>query len=230
MTAPGKRRVRPRPEVPLPNPLPPPLSAEKHNQILIGAGQVFNEDGYEGASMSRIARVAGVSKGTLYNYFPSKAELFAAYVRQTCSERLARVFDDIPADGPAEHMLRLIGRRMLELLVSDTGLAMHRIVLSESVKFPALAEAFFQAGPQAALARMAALIRAQMAAGNLTQADPDYAAQQLVALVQTIPVLRRQLNLCAALSEAEITRMVDGAVALFLLGYAPQMRPRTPAG
>lgn len=47
------------------------LSPEKRTQILAGAAAVFAADGYEGASMARIAAVAGVSKGTLYNPIPS---------------------------------------------------------------------------------------------------------------------------------------------------------------
>jgi TetR/AcrR family transcriptional repressor of mexJK operon len=57
------------------------LSCEKRAQILAGAAEIFARDGYEGASMSSIAGKAEVSKGTLYNYFASKAALFAAYVQ-----------------------------------------------------------------------------------------------------------------------------------------------------
>ena len=51
---------------------------DKKIEILNGAAAVFARDGYEGANVSHIAREAGVSKGTVYNYFPTKAEMFAA--------------------------------------------------------------------------------------------------------------------------------------------------------
>jgi len=66
------------------------LSEEKRARIMAGAGAVFAADGYEGASMAGIAARAGVSKGTLYNYFPSKAALFAAYVRRCSRPMWAR--------------------------------------------------------------------------------------------------------------------------------------------
>ena len=61
------------------------FSPEKRAQILAGAAAVFAADGYEGASMARIAAVAGVSKGTLYNDFDSKAALFTAYVEENAT-------------------------------------------------------------------------------------------------------------------------------------------------
>ncbi|OUI97095.1 TetR family transcriptional regulator, partial [Acetobacter orientalis] len=57
---------------------PSPCTGEseaKRQQILAGAKVVFADHGFEGASMSAIARQAGVSKGTLYNYFTNKADL-----------------------------------------------------------------------------------------------------------------------------------------------------------
>ena len=75
------------------------LSPDKRVQILTGAATVFAADGYEGASMARIAAVAGVSKGTLYNHFDSKAALFTAYVGEKCQQTLARVFDGANHDG-----------------------------------------------------------------------------------------------------------------------------------
>ncbi len=89
------------------------LSPEKRTQILAGAASVFAADGYEGASMARIAAVAGVSKGTLYNHFDSKAALFSAYVGEKCSQHLANVFDSADHDGDPAEVLRGIGKRMV---------------------------------------------------------------------------------------------------------------------
>src|SRR5262249_20915424 len=54
----------------------------KRKQILDGARRVFLDLGFDGASMGEIARVAGVSKGTLYVYFADKHHLFEAIVEQ----------------------------------------------------------------------------------------------------------------------------------------------------
>src|ERR1700712_4673356 len=123
------------------------LSAEKRAQILNGAATVFAADGYEGASMAGIAAVAGVSKGTLYNHFDSKAALFTAYVGEKCDQNLAHVFDGADHDGDPADVLRGIGERMLRMMLSDVGLAIYRVVIAEAAKFPDLARGFFEAGP-----------------------------------------------------------------------------------
>src|SRR4029079_12727748 len=71
--------------------------SSKRRQILDGARKVFLELGFDGASMGEIARAAGVSKGTLYVYFPDKAGLFAAIVEEEKLEQGKVVFNFDPA-------------------------------------------------------------------------------------------------------------------------------------
>ncbi len=123
------------------------FTPEKRAQILRGAAEVFAADGYQGASMARIAAIAGVSKGTLYNYFDTKAALFTSYVEDECARNLSHVFDGADHDGDPAVVLRGIGRRMLRMLLSDVGLAIYRVVIAEAAKFPDLARGFFEAGP-----------------------------------------------------------------------------------
>jgi TetR/AcrR family transcriptional repressor of mexJK operon len=54
---------------------------KRREAILDVARSVFSEEGYAATSMSSIAARLGGSKGTLYNYFKSKEELFGAYAR-----------------------------------------------------------------------------------------------------------------------------------------------------
>jgi AcrR family transcriptional regulator len=196
------------------------LSPEKERQILDGAARAFAADGYEGASMSRIAAVAGVSKGTLYNYFAGKRELFAAFVHRECSGQITLIFDDIDANAALEAVLPLICRRMLDMLTSDTGLLIYRMVVAEAAKFPELAEAFFEAGPRRALAAMARWIEGQCRAGRLEVTDPSFAAEQLFGLMQTRVLMRRRLRLAQSVDDAELDRVVAAGVWVFLRAYA----------
>ena len=79
----------------------------KRRQILDGARRVFLADGFDGASMNDIARVAGVSKGTLYVYFDSKEALFEALIREDRKQQAERLV--IPA-GAADP--RALARRL----------------------------------------------------------------------------------------------------------------------
>src|SRR5690242_2516054 len=86
-------------------PVPDDLQADedsvKRRQILEGARQVFLEHGFDGASMNDVARVAGVSKGTLYVYFDNKVALFEALIREERrqqAERVCTLHDDDSSD------------------------------------------------------------------------------------------------------------------------------------
>ncbi len=201
------------------------LPPEKERQILDGAATVFAADGYEGASMSRIAVEAGVSKGTLYNYFASKAELFAAFVQRECSRNILVLFDDLDREAPPEETLLRIGERMLRMLVSDPGLLMYRMVVAEAGKFPELAQAFWEAGPARVKERMADWIRHNAAAGRLRVDDADFAAEQLAALMQTQLCVKRRLRLIDHVTDEQIQRVVKSAVRVFLHFYGVEKPP-----
>jgi TetR/AcrR family transcriptional repressor of mexJK operon len=195
------------------------LSPEKRAQILVGAAAVFAADGYEGASMARIATVAGVSKGTLYNYFDSKAALFTAYVGETCDRNLGSVFDSADHNGDPAVVLRDIGQRMLRMMLSGPGLTIYRVVIAEAVKFPDLARGFFDAGPARAIGFMADWLAEETRRGRLSVDDPGFAAEQFFNLCQTRLVLRRKLEMLPDPPEAEIDRVIDAAIGMFLRMY-----------
>jgi TetR/AcrR family transcriptional repressor of mexJK operon len=202
------------------------LNPEKRAQILAGAASVFAADGYEGASMARIAAVAGVSKGTLYNHFDSKAALFTAYVGDKCEQYLAHVFDSANHDGDPAEVLRGIGKRMVQMMLSDVGLAIYRVVISEAAKFPDLARGFFDAGPARAIGFMASWLAEETRRGRLTVPDPAFAAEQFFNLCQTRLVLRRKLEMLPDPPDRDIEDVVDASITMFLRTYRSDPVPR----
>src|ERR1700712_3607637 len=113
-------------------------STAKRQQIIRGAQLVFTECGYEGASMSRIAVEAGVSKGTLYNYFDSKSTLFGVLIEQMATVTLANMFQQAHDEDDPAAALHAIALRMIEMILSPGSLVLYRIVVSEASKFPHL--------------------------------------------------------------------------------------------
>jgi AcrR family transcriptional regulator len=195
------------------------LSPEKRAQILVGATAVFAADGYEGASMARIASVAGVSKGTLYNYFDSKAALFTAYVGEKCDQFLAQTFDIANLDGDPAEVLRGIGTRMVRMMLSDAGLAIYRVVIAEAAKFPELARGFFEAGPARAIGFMADWLAEETRRGRLAVPDPAFAAEQFFNLCQTRLVIRRKLEMLPDPPDRDIDAVIQASITMFLRSY-----------
>lgn len=195
------------------------LSPERRARILAGATEIFIADGYEGASMSRIAETANVSKGTLYNYFPSKEALFGAVVRQRCSQFVHEVFSELQDDAPVEPELKRIGSIMMKLMLAPNSQAVFRVVVMEAAKFPELASIFMESGPRVMLRRLTAWLTVQNDAGRLQMSDPQFAAEQFFALTQTRLVLRSRIEPDYRASEVEIEEVLDGAIRVFLSAY-----------
>ncbi len=196
------------------------LSPEKRRQILAGAAAVFASDGYEGASVARIAAEAGVSKGTLYNYFESKSDMFIAWVSDECSRKLGVLFADDGGEAEIGAALNIIGKRAVDMMLSSVGETIYRVVISEADKFPELAKAFYDAGPKRLIASLAARLRDETDRGRLAIDDADFAAEQFFSLCQTRHVMRRKLHLRDDVGEEAIARVVHEAVRMFLNTYA----------
>lgn len=72
----------------------------KFDQVVEGAQEIFLRDGFEGASVDDIARAAGVSKATLYSYFPDKRLLFMEVATRQCSEQARISIEKIDSSRP----------------------------------------------------------------------------------------------------------------------------------
>lgn len=208
-------------------PLSPPTEAQplssprdaRRQAILAIAREVFLVEGYAAASMSAIAAKVGGSKGTLYNYFPSKEALFVAVVQHQCERDRAELWAfDLETDDVAE-TLRVLGRRVIRLMLSDEVLALHRMVVAECTRFPEVGEALYEAGPRQGKLPLIDYLRRAAAKGLLKPADPELMASHAGELVLAGLYRRRLWNVGPAPTEAEMDANVDAAVVVFMAAY-----------
>ncbi len=191
----------------------------KHQLVLEAATSLFMAHGYGAVSMDAIARVAGVSKATLYAHFSSKDQLFATIIGEACQQKIA-LGELLPADATdVRAALTAFGGRLLRFFLEDRALAIHRVVIGESTRFPELGRAFYDNGPAALLRTLGAWLAEQGDAGRLAMADPIMAAEQLVGMLRTSLFLRASVGLTAP-SDAEIDATVEAAVTTFVKAYA----------
>jgi AcrR family transcriptional regulator len=183
------------------------------------ARDVFIEEGYAATSMSAIAARVGGSKGTLYHYFRSKSELFGAVIRDDCQQSQTALFDLGSSQHDVCEALKTLGRRFLRLMLSDKVIAIHRIVLAESVRFPEIGEAHYDAGPRQGKILLMGLFAKAVRDGQLNISNPDRAADQLLDLMLSGLYRRRLWNVEPRPTEAEMDANVDAAIALFMNTY-----------
>ncbi|HEY3912803.1 MAG TPA: TetR/AcrR family transcriptional regulator [Stellaceae bacterium] len=193
--------------------------ASKAESILAAAKEEFLANGFGAVSMDTIAREAGVSKATVYAHFAGKEELFGAVIGRECERRFAglRVGELDPGDVRAS--LTLLGRRFLELLLSPDAVALHRIILAEVTRFPALGEVFWRAGPERNLTQIEAFLQRATNAGSLALPDTRLAAEQFAGLVRGETQLRHLLRLGAGADQPGVGEIVAAAVDTFIRAF-----------
>jgi len=191
----------------------------KFDQVLDGAREVFMRDGFEGASVDDIARAAGVSKATLYSYFPDKRLLFSEIARIECNRQAQNALDTIDANAPVETVLRAAADRLVRFFLSDFGLQVYRICVAESHRFPDLGSRFYASGPALLRERLSQLLSAYVARNELIIPDMDLACSQFGELCKSDLFVRRLCGMEAQFTEADIARVVNGVVEMFLARY-----------
>ncbi len=194
-------------------------AADKRTQILEGAVEIFQEEGFSGASMDRIAARAQVSKRTVYNHFESKEVLFRAILDRMSEEvRLALDITFDPGRPIAEQLLAL-GWAEGRLLTDPRFMRMARMVMGETLRDPVIAaETSAKMQHQVVFERFLADAHA---AGVLRAPDPKLAAEQFLGLIKTRafwPVIFSG----QPVSRSEMGTIIDEAVRFFLKNYATE--------
>ena len=196
----------------------------KRRAILQVAREVFLAQGYAATSMSEIAAKVGGSKGTLYNYFRSKEELFAAFMADTCQSQAAAAFDPIAPIGEGRSVresLIEIGVSLMEFLLLDELIAVHRLVVAEAGRFPELGRVFYEVGPSRGEVRFAEYFDRAMAAGHIRRDDPRMVGQRLKDLVMSDVYMRCLWGLDGGMSRAALRAHVEQSVDIFLRAFGP---------
>jgi AcrR family transcriptional regulator len=110
-------------------------------ELLDAALSLFVEKGFAATRSEEVAQRAGVSKGTLYLYYPSKEELFKAVVRQTLSSLIAEGVELASSfEGSTGDLLVALMQTWWERVGNTPAAGIHKIILSEVRNFPELAQ------------------------------------------------------------------------------------------
>lgn len=160
MLPPGQPKFRRRP-------------ADRPAEILSAALEVFAERGFQAARLEEVARRAGVSKGALYLYFETKADLFRAVVTDAISPNLERTKAVASADVPFEQAVRMGVGLLAARVVTDrriTGVV--KLVIAESRNHPELATIWHETVVEPGVRLLSGLIAAAQARGEVRAGDP----------------------------------------------------------
>lgn len=192
----------------------------RRQAILEVAKDIFFQEGYAAASMSAIAARVGGSKGTLYNYFRSKEELFAAVMNDVCGRQANDLLDHMPELGDDPHAaLTEIGVGLCTLILSPDVMAISRLVVAESERFPELGHVFYETGPRQGELRLQAHFERAIAQGHLRPGDTMRLARRFKNLCLGDLFDRRMWGIIPRPDAETLKSSVEEAVFIFLCAY-----------
>ncbi|MFI6106623.1 TetR/AcrR family transcriptional regulator [Streptomyces sp. NPDC051310] len=197
-------------------------SARKHQAIMDAATKVFLDKGYSGTSMDDIAKLAAVSKQTVYKHFADKERLFADIVLAT-TDRIDAMVDlvaDVPADAASlEENLTRLARQFLTALTRPEVLQLRRLIIANADSFPELGAAWYEQGFERVLATLAATFGHLADHGLLRVDDPLLAAHHFSGLLLWIPVNKAMFHGGPQHTQAELDQYAAAGTRAFLAAY-----------
>ncbi|MES1971930.1 MAG: TetR/AcrR family transcriptional regulator [Pseudomonadota bacterium] len=155
---------------------------DRREAIVDAARESFLEQGYAGTSMSGLLKTLGGSKATLWSYFRSKEELFAAVIEQVSASFRSDLQGILSSAGRLEAGLVAFCRRFLLTIGSPDAIATWRMVVAESGRFPELGRIFYDRAAGFTEATLSAYLARHVASGELRPEDPRIMAQVLISL------------------------------------------------
>jgi TetR/AcrR family transcriptional regulator, mexJK operon transcriptional repressor len=195
---------------------------KRDERLILIAAKMFMERGFEGTSIDAVAEAAGVGKATLYARYKDKGELFAAVLQRKIDRWLDLYGMDDDATGAVEEVLLARARRTVAAALTPEAVAINRIVMAQSARFPQLAKLVHEQGWQRSNAAVAALLDRFVKAGEIEVEDTTVAADLFLSLV--IGRQTRMAMLGIETAPEQIDQRVQAAVKLFLDGVRPRKR------
>ena len=166
-------------------------------ELLDAALALFVEKGFAATRAEEVAQHAGVSKGTLYLYYPSKEELFKAVVRQNLTSLIAEGMEALAQhEGSSSDLLAFLMNTWWERVGNTPAAGIHKIVLSEVRNFPELAQFYSDEVVQPADRLFSSAVQRGIDRGEFRPMPVHEVAQALIAPMIFMALHRHSIGAC----------------------------------
>ena len=199
--------------------------AARPAEIVSAALTLFAERGFGAAKLEDVAKAAGIAKGTVYLYFPTKEDLFRAVVRQELLPNLERMEAFAAAfPGSSADLLRALLRRLSELMESELGV-IPKLIVSESGNFPEVAQFYADEVVARGMRLIERALRRGVERGEFRAIEAKHAAPIVFGPVLLMLLWRHSIGRHASF-QFDPKAVVETQLAILLRGLAPD-RPLT---
>jgi len=192
---------------------------EKEREVLDVAADYFLTHGYQGTSISAMARDSGISKESIYRYFSSKKDLFEAVIARELMAYQKRLHSlDIKFDSiPLNVALQKTAESILDAVTTDRTLALRMLIFHETRVSPDIGRYYYDVGPREAYRNLEHIFKFHEDEFDL---GPEKLANYFVSMVLHHTMLLRQCGVDGPYSKARIKRLAAEATADFVGAFA----------
>jgi TetR/AcrR family transcriptional repressor of mexJK operon len=197
----------------------PTISRAKNDTILKAAMRLFLQHGYALTTMDDVARMAKVTKQTVYAHHQSKEQLFTSMLNDLCKRDIPAHMQLDAANTPVEELLEKIGLVVLNTITSPEALGATRLVIAESAHHPKLAELYYARGTRKLVQLLADFIASQNKRKVIVVKDPASAASYFLAMLKGQYYVRMMLRVKPVPSKKQKEAHVREVVRMFMHLY-----------
>lgn len=166
-------------------------------ELLDAALELFVEKGFAATRVEEVAARAGVSKGTLFLYFPSKEELFKAVVRENISGRFSEWNAEFAAfEGSTSDMLKHGMHTWWQRVGATRASGITKLMMSEAQNFPDIAAFYQDEVTQPGHSLIRRILQRGMERGEFRAMDLDYAVYSVIAPLIFLILSRHSTGVC----------------------------------
>jgi AcrR family transcriptional regulator len=166
-------------------------------ELLDAALDLFVEKGFAATRAEEVAARAGVSKGTLFLYFPSKEELFKAVVRENISGRFQEWNHEFEAfEGSSADMVRYCMKMWWERVGATRASGITKLMISEARNFPDLAAFYQREVIQPGQDLIRRILQRGVDKGEFQVMDMDYALFSITAPMVFLIMMKHSMGAC----------------------------------
>jgi len=199
-------------------------------ELLEAALDLFVEKGFAATRAEEVAQRAGVSKGTLFLYFPSKEELFKAVVRDNISGRFQEWNQEFETfEGNSADMLRYCMKVWWERLGATRASGITKLIIGEARNFPDIAAFYQQEVIRPGQGLIRRILQRGIDRGEFQVRDLDYAVFSVTAPMVFLIMMKHSLGACVPQDfpldpERYITSQVENLLNGLLVRPAKETR------
>lgn len=196
--------------------------AQRLQSLASAAADLFLERGFEAVSVDDLIQRVGGSRRNVYSFFGGKEGLFIEAITRLCAELAQPLGSLAISNHETKDGMVFFGEQLLNIVLQPRTLELHRLMVAEGRRFPALAQAVFAAGPSKAAETLAPWIRARQTKrrGSFdSKVSAEVLAEQFVALVVNDVQLKALVGLVRLpMRPSDVRALVSNAVHTFVHG------------